>query len=126
MLTSPYVEVAEQAIWALGNIAGDCALYRDMILKCGGLDPLIAVLHKTTNKTTIKHGTWAVSNLCRGRPLPKFEFVKNSIPVLGKVIQESTDTEVLTDAAWALSYLSDGDDNRIDMVIKAGVIAPMV
>lgn len=67
-----------------------------------------------------------MSNLCRGRPLPKFEFVKNSIPVLGKVIQESTDTEVLTDAAWALSYLSDGDDNRIDMVIKAGVIAPMV
>ena len=43
--------------------------------------------------------------------------VKNAIPTLAKVITEEEDSEVLTDALWALSYLSDGDEDRIDMVI---------
>jgi importin subunit alpha-1 len=53
-----------------------------MILKCGGLDPLLHIISTSNNKSTIKHGTWALSNLCRGRPLPKFELVKKAIPVL--------------------------------------------
>jgi hypothetical protein len=31
----------EQAIWAIGNIAGDGARYRDYVLECGGMDILI-------------------------------------------------------------------------------------
>lgn len=34
LLSSPHPDIAEQAIWALGNISGDCAGYRDMILNC--------------------------------------------------------------------------------------------
>jgi hypothetical protein len=84
-----------------------------MILKSKGMDHLIKIVMESTHKATIKHGTWAISNLCRGRPLPKFEYTKNAIPVLCKVIKEETDTEPLTDATWALSYLSDGSDDRI-------------
>lgn len=57
-----------------------------MILKSGGLDPLIRIIENTNNKATIKHGTWALSNLCRGRPLPEFYLVKNALPVLAKVM----------------------------------------
>lgn len=97
-----------------------------MILKSGGLQPLINIINKATNKNTIKHGTWALSNLCRGRPLPKFNLVKAAIPTLCAVLINSTESEVLTDAAWALSYLSDGDETRIDMVIQTGVIPALV
>ncbi len=64
--------------------------------------------------------------MCRGRPLPKFELVKNAIPTLAKVIKDEVDSEVLTDAAWAISYLSDGDEARIDLIIKTGIIPHLI
>ena len=54
MLSSSHLEIAEQAIWALGNVAGDCAIYRDMILKSGGLHPLIRLIKEAKKKDTIK------------------------------------------------------------------------
>ena len=35
------VRLSVQAVWALGNIAGDCAEYRDNVLKCGVMGPLL-------------------------------------------------------------------------------------
>lgn len=97
-----------------------------MILKCNAIPPLIRIIETTTSKNTVKHGTWALSNLCRGRPLPNFEYVKAAIPTLAKVLKEETDSEVLTDAAWAMSYLSDGDEDRIQMVIDTDVIPALI
>jgi hypothetical protein len=36
------------------------------------------------------------------------------------------DEEVLTDACWALSYLSDGTDDKIQSVIESGVLPRLV
>jgi importin subunit alpha-1 len=97
-----------------------------MILRANGIEPLIKIVMNSNNKNTIKHGSWALSNLCRGRPLPNFKYTAPAIPVFCKVLKEESDAEVLTDAAWALSYLSDGDDKRIQLVLNTGVLPFLV
>jgi len=36
------------------------------------------------------------------------------------------DDEVIMDTCWALSYISDGGDDRIDVVVQQGVVAPLM
>ena len=59
---------------------------------------------------------------CTGKdPRPDFNDLKCSLPVLSQLIH-SQDKEVITDASWALSYLSDGEDINIQGVIDSGVV----
>jgi hypothetical protein len=51
--------------------------------------------------------------------------VKPALPALARLIH-SNDEEVLTDACWALSYLSDGANDKIQGVIDAGVCSRLV
>lgn len=64
--------VVDQAIWAIGNIAADQTEYRDRALKCGALNSLINIVENSQNKQTFKNGVWAITNLCRGSPHPKY------------------------------------------------------
>ena len=41
LLASPEADVREQAVWALGNIAGDSPDLRDYVLKQNALVPLV-------------------------------------------------------------------------------------
>lgn len=41
LLSSPVDDVQEQAVWALGNIAGDSSECRDYVLDSGVMQPLL-------------------------------------------------------------------------------------
>ena len=94
LLRSPNMGTVEQAIWAIGNIASDCVAYRDNIIRNGGILNLVNVVQKNMHEPNIiKHGAWALSNLCRGNPLPKYENIKDAIPLLCHLIAK----EFITD-----------------------------
>jgi hypothetical protein len=120
LLMSPNDDVREQAVWALGNIAGDSPPCRDLVLGVGAMQPLLSQLNQNTKLSMLRNATWTLSNFCRGKPQPDFEMVRPALPTLGQLIF-SPDEEVLTDACWALSYLSDGPNEKIQAVIEAGV-----
>ncbi|ESQ49363.1 hypothetical protein EUTSA_v10020480mg [Eutrema salsugineum] len=121
LLVSPSDDVREQAVWALGNVAGDSPQCRDLVLSCGALTPLLSQLNEHAKLSMLRNATWTLSNFCRGKPQPHFDLVKPALPALERLIH-SNDEEVLTDACWALSYLSDGTNDKIQAVIQAGVV----
>ncbi len=77
------------------------------------------------NNSLLCNAVWALSNFCRGKPAPSHDDVAPAIPLLAKIL-EMNNKEALVDACWALSYLSDGDDTRIEAVLSHGVVPNIV
>jgi len=126
LLNSPSDDVREQAVWALGNIAGDSPKLRDLVLSSNALEPLLRQLDPNTSRMSmLRNATWTLSNFCRGKPQPAFAMVAPALPTLAALIYNN-DEEVLTDACWALSYLSDGTNDRIQAVIDGGVCRRLI
>ena len=125
LLASGNDDVREQAVWALGNIAGDSPPCRDQVLNSLAMQPLLGQLNQNSKLSMLRNATWTLSNFCRGKPQPKFELVRPCLPTLAQLIF-SVDEEVLTDACWALSYLSDGQNEKIQKVVEAGVCRRLV
>lgn len=126
LLRSNVHRVREQACWALGNIAGDCAEMRDRVLSLGVMrDTLNLLVDQGSRLSLIRIATWTMSNLCRGKPQPSFSLVREAIPVAAQLIF-STDKEVLVDALWTLSFLSDGKDKKQKAVADANVCPQLV
>lgn len=121
LLSSPEPDVREQAVWALGNIAGDSPQCRDFVLSAGALPPLLALLGESRKLSMLRNATWTLSNFCRGKtPQPDWQTISPALPVLAKLVY-SLDDEVLIDACWAISYLSDGSNDKIQAVIEASI-----
>eukprot|EP01129_Flabellula_baltica_P012144 TRINITY_DN5437_c0_g1_i1.p1 TRINITY_DN5437_c0_g1~~TRINITY_DN5437_c0_g1_i1.p1 ORF type:complete len:505 (-),score=116.39 TRINITY_DN5437_c0_g1_i1:11-1525(-) len=99
-------DIREQAIWGLGNIAGESIDFRDYVLSIDVLLPVVENLKHTKKNSMICNGAWALSNFCRGKPVPDWNKVKFALEILPEIIR-TTDPKVLSDACWTLSYLSD-------------------
>ncbi|XP_065907211.1 importin subunit alpha-5-like [Dysidea avara] len=127
LLHSPFVNVQEQAVWALGNIAGDNVQFREFVLENGILDPLLLIFKSSSaSGVLMKHATWTLSNLCRGKNPPlKSEYAARCLPILSQLLYHDN-LNVISDTCWSLSFLADGSNKRIQQVIDAGVVMRLV
>ncbi|CAK9040593.1 Importin subunit alpha-1 (IMPa-1) (Karyopherin subunit alpha-1) (KAP-alpha-1) [Durusdinium trenchii] len=124
LLDSTHQEVLQQAVWVLGNIAGDGTAARDKVLGAGVLEPLLNCMQDLSKVGLLRIATWTLSNLCDGQPRPVFK-VHAVLQTMRHVLQVE-DTEVLSHACWALSHLCDGASPHIQAVVEADVCPRLV
>merc|ERR1711909_6198 len=106
-----------ESAWALTNIASGTPDQTKAVVNSGAVPHFVKLLRSPDQN---------VCNLCRNKnPSPPFEVVKQCLPCLAQLVQH-TDKEVLADACWALSYLTDGTNDKIQCVVDAGVIPSLV
>lgn len=91
-------------VWALGNIAGDSPVCRDLVLQQGAMGPLLQQLTDRSKLSMLRNATWTLSNFCRGKPQPSFEHVRPALPTLAQLIH-SVDEEVRTCFFFAVIYM---------------------
>lgn len=98
------LELLEQVIFALGNIAAECVETRNALLDIGALEMMAnALLNCQSNSKQERDFAWAVSNCCRGSPSPDYHQMRCVLPALVKVMMTSDNSDV----CWALNKMSD-------------------
>ncbi|CAG8448925.1 4769_t:CDS:10, partial [Scutellospora calospora] len=109
--TSSNIEVQTQIIWALGNIAGDGAVFRDIILSAGVIEPLLYILshYDKYDYMAVRITVWATANMCRGCRCsdPSWSLITPAFPILGAMVQLN-DSEIISDACWGMSRILNG------------------
>jgi hypothetical protein len=128
--------VAENAAWAIGNIAGDCREMRDLVLALGGVDAINATVarHAADAATgglrvgLIRNCTWTLGNLCRGKPIPPREYLEPALVLASSLLQNVNDDEVITDALWCFTYASEGNltDDVVEFTQSQGLMSGIV
>ncbi|KAH8869110.1 Importin subunit alpha-4 [Schistosoma japonicum] len=126
LLSSSHPNVCEQAVWALGNIIGDGPVLRDYVIKLDVIKPLLKLLTPNIPINFLRNVTWVMVNLCRNKdPPPPASAIRELLPALLYLIKH-TDDSILVDTVWAISYLTDGGNDQIEMVINAEIVPHLV
>lgn len=106
--------------------SGDGPKCRDYVISLGVVKPLLNFINPSIPLTFLRNVTWVIVNLCRNKdPPPPTDTIQEILPALGVLIHH-TDSNILVDTVWALSYLTDSGNDQIQMVIDSGVVGSLV
>ncbi|KAG8944986.1 Importin alpha subunit (Karyopherin alpha subunit) (Serine-rich RNA polymerase I suppressor protein), partial [Tulasnella sp. 408] len=121
----------DNALWALGNIAGDSERLRDLAVQEGGVKPLLDILD-TPEKYPPKlldTASWALTCYLTPRRNADLGYgvTRHIIPILIKLIRNTTDenSDPLTHAVQALNYMS-SNETEAEAVVATGIAPRLI
>ncbi|OQS53926.1 IMPA1 [Ecytonucleospora hepatopenaei] len=108
-------EMVDQAIWCLGNIAGDCERFRDILTGLGAVETVCEKLKiyefKNDKKAIFNNLLWFAGNLLRGKiPPPSKETMAVFLNIY-EAYCNIEDEEATNAIFWGISYICDNDND---------------
>jgi hypothetical protein len=87
---------------------------------------VIKAIETSSTVSMLEQGAWMLSNLCRGTPKPKYEQIKNAVPVLAKVVMMSSAVkeDIVVSCLWAIAVNSETQKTRIQKVVEIKGLVP--
>jgi hypothetical protein len=119
--------VCERAIGTLCKLTADSLALRDHVLRAGVLELLLDRVALMNGDELARSGAVNLMlHMCSGKPAPHFSIVRRAVPVTGALVQRCNDDDLVKAAALVLSHLSDGPNDKIQVVVDSGAIPRLV
>ena len=138
LLYSSDQKVWSQAVWAYGNLAAESIRVRNLVNAEDVVKRIVALTLEQTHilkdssvksSDTLRHVqslAWTIFNCSSAKPYPDFAMAKLFLPGLSALLECDADEETLGSTCWALSCLSDGNNERIQVVLDSGFFPSMM
>jgi len=130
--------VAEQAVWGLGNIAGDSPEFRDAVLSANAMQELITVFveapppagqpkkrQRAGGHRLVRNLCWSLANMCRGKPEPPLSLLQPLLQNMKDLLHISA-VEDLAETCWACAHIADGPPDRPRCLVELGIVPRLV
>lgn len=114
--------VLANLLYTVGNIIGARDIkFRDLFLKYKIIPKVLMIISNFQHEIfTLREAVWVLSNLCKNKPSPDWNEVKQCILPLVCLVPHS-DKQILEDSCWTVSYIADGPQYQIDELIEHGI-----
>ncbi|KAE8671275.1 Importin subunit alpha-1 [Hibiscus syriacus] len=123
LVGSPADDVREQAVWALGNVAGDSPKCRDLVL--GESHNLRLSSHPSP--TVLIPALRTVGNIVSGDDTQTQCIIgQQALPFLLNLLTNNYKRSIKKEACWTISNITAGNVDQIQAVIESGIFAPLV
>jgi hypothetical protein len=105
------------ALFAITNLAGNNTQHRDVLLAS----------NVPTSATMAYELSWAVSNLCHGKPAPPLDVLLPALPILNDLFDSQPRHDTLANVFHAFASITDKSDvARIEAVRRLGVLPRII
>ncbi|XP_075021664.1 importin subunit alpha-5 isoform X1 [Calonectris borealis] len=122
LLSSEFEDVQEQAVWALGNIAGDSTMCRDYVLDCNILPPLL----QHNDYKVVSPALRAVGNIVTGDDIQTQVILNCSALQSLLHLLSSPKESIKKEACWTISNITAGNRAQIQTVIDAHIFPALI